>query len=175
VLATSTVAVWREVRQKRRTRRLDAIRKAVKAIGAPARATEDATAMLLGLSGADASWPLHELYGLPLERIPGVIANTVALIVAQLKTLQRHSPAGPTARALVPPRERHGRRADGERTAPSGSSTARVPAAMTTRVAEDVRALTPEAPGEAVLFPSSPAARFLKRSSARRARSGCNP
>ena len=39
--------------------------------------------MLLSLSGADASWPLHD-HGLPLARIPDVIANTVALIVAQL-------------------------------------------------------------------------------------------
>jgi hypothetical protein len=42
--------------------------------------------MLLGLSGADASWPLHDRYGLPLERIPDVIANTVRLIVEQLQS-----------------------------------------------------------------------------------------
>jgi AcrR family transcriptional regulator len=76
--------VWREMRQLRRAKRLEAIRKAVKAIGAPPRATADATAMLLSLSGADASWPLHD-HGLPLERIPGVIANTVELIVKQLR------------------------------------------------------------------------------------------
>ena len=40
--------------------------------------------MLLSLSGADASWPLHD-HGLPLERIPDVIANTVELIVDQLR------------------------------------------------------------------------------------------
>jgi hypothetical protein len=57
----------------------------VKAIGAPAKATRDATAMLLSLSGADASWPMHDQYGLPLARIPDVIANTVQLIVDQLK------------------------------------------------------------------------------------------
>ncbi len=84
-LATSTTPVWKEVRQKRRTRRLDAIRSAVKAIAAPAQATEDATAMLLSLSGADAAWPMHDLYGLPLSRIPEVIANTVTLIVEQLR------------------------------------------------------------------------------------------
>jgi hypothetical protein len=44
--------------------------------------------MLLGLSGADASWPLHD-YGLPLERIPDVIANTVELIVDQLRAKAR--------------------------------------------------------------------------------------
>jgi hypothetical protein len=55
----------------------------VKAIGAPKKATEDATAMLLSLSGADASWPMHD-HGLPLDRIPDVIANTVSLIVKQL-------------------------------------------------------------------------------------------
>lgn len=76
--------VWREMRQVRRAKRLDAIRKAVKAIGAPPRAAADATAMLLSLSGADASWPLHD-HGLPLERIPDVIANTVTLIVDQLR------------------------------------------------------------------------------------------
>ncbi len=85
-LATSTVKAWQEVRQKRRAARLDAIRGALRAIGAPARATEDATAMMLSLSGADASWKLHDLYGLPLPRIPDVIANTVQLIVDQLKS-----------------------------------------------------------------------------------------
>jgi hypothetical protein len=40
--------------------------------------------MLLGLSGADASWPLHD-HGLPLDRVPDVIAQTVALIVADLR------------------------------------------------------------------------------------------
>ena len=41
--------------------------------------------MLLSLAGADASWPMHDRYGLPLERIPDVIANTVQLIVDQLQ------------------------------------------------------------------------------------------
>jgi AcrR family transcriptional regulator len=77
---------WPEVRQRRRRARLDAIRKAVKEIGAPRRATEDATALLLSLSGIDASWPLHELYGLPLDRIPDVIADNVRLIVENLKS-----------------------------------------------------------------------------------------
>ncbi|MET1001609.1 MAG: TetR/AcrR family transcriptional regulator, partial [Acidimicrobiia bacterium] len=81
-----TAIKWPEIRQQRRKERLDAIRRAVAAIGAPARATEDATAMLLSLSGADASWPLHDLYGLPVERIPDVFANTVALIVEQLRS-----------------------------------------------------------------------------------------
>ncbi len=81
----SHTSVWRTVRDRRRTVRLEAIRQAVKAIGAPQRETEEATAMLLSLSGADASWPLHD-HGLPIERIPDVIANTVELIVAQLRT-----------------------------------------------------------------------------------------
>lgn len=76
--------VWRQVREIRRVKRLEAIRRAVKEIGAPARETEDATAMLLSLSGADASLPLHD-HGLPLDRIPDVIANTVELIVNQLR------------------------------------------------------------------------------------------
>ncbi len=84
-LAYNRGAVWQAVRDRRRVQRLDAIRSAVKAIGAPPEATADATAMLLSLSGADASWPLHD-HGLPLERIPEVIAGTVALIVRQLQT-----------------------------------------------------------------------------------------
>lgn len=85
-LATSPSVVWKEVRQRRRAARLEAVRRAVAAIGAPKQATEDATAMILSLSGADASWPMHDTYGLPLERIPDVIANTVQLIVDQLKS-----------------------------------------------------------------------------------------
>ncbi len=91
-LATSTGGIWPEVRQARRRLRLDAIRDAVKGIGAPTRETEDATAMLLGLSGADASWPLHDRYGLPLERIPDVIANTVRLVVEELQALAAETP-----------------------------------------------------------------------------------
>jgi AcrR family transcriptional regulator len=82
--AASRTGVWKEVRQRRRVKRLDAIREAVKAIGAPRQPTADATAMLLSLSGADAAFPLHD-HGLPLARIPDVIANTVALIVGQLR------------------------------------------------------------------------------------------
>ena len=100
-LATSTSQVWQEIRQRRRTQRLNAIRDAVKAIGAPPEPTEDATAMLLRLAGADASWPLHDLYGLPLERIPGVIANTVELIVDQLRTKANVDP-GPGQQIRVP-------------------------------------------------------------------------
>ena len=80
----SDKGVWREMRQLRRAKRLEAIRKAVKLIGAPPRATANATGMLLSLSGADATWPLHD-HGLPFERIPDVIANTVDLIVRQLQ------------------------------------------------------------------------------------------
>ena len=84
-----TLLKWPEVRQRRRTGRLDAIRRSVAAIGAPVQATQDATAILLSLSGLDASWPMHDLYGLPLERIPDVIANTVRLIVEQLQLQAR--------------------------------------------------------------------------------------
>ncbi len=86
-----TLVRWPEIRQKRRVERLDAIRRAAAGIGAPRRATEDATAILLGLSGADASWRMHDLYGLPLKRVPGAIAKTVALIVEQLKCEARES------------------------------------------------------------------------------------
>ena len=41
--------------------------------------------MVLRLSGADASWPLHDSYGLPLERIPDVIAHTIELIIRDLR------------------------------------------------------------------------------------------
>jgi AcrR family transcriptional regulator len=95
VLATSSVGLWKEVRLQRRAERIDAIRRAVAQIGAPTRATEDATAMLLRLEGADASWPMHDLYGLPLDRIPDVIANTVELIVEQLRSQAPRNP--PTA------------------------------------------------------------------------------
>lgn len=81
---TSAKGVWREVRASRRAARLDAIRKAVQAVGAPRRATEDATAVLLSLSGADASWTLVD-HGLPPERAPDAIAHMVALVVADLR------------------------------------------------------------------------------------------
>ncbi len=125
-LASSTTPVWKEVRQKRRSRRLDAIRAAVKAIGAPARATEDATAMLLSLAGADAAWPMHDLYGLPLSRIPDVIANTVTLIVEQLR-------AQAAQRALKPETATDSRGANGAQARawqarPSGQSSAKAAA-----------------------------------------------
>lgn len=84
----SNKGVWKDVRASRRVARLDAIRRAVKAIGAPPRATADATAMLLGISGADASWALYD-HGLPADRIPDAIANTVQLIVDDLRKKAR--------------------------------------------------------------------------------------
>ena len=89
VLASDKGA-WREVRKSRRAVRLEAIRRAVKAVGAPPRATADATAMLLSLSGADASWSMHE-HGLPLGRIPDAIADTVDLLVTRLREQARGS------------------------------------------------------------------------------------
>ena len=82
----ATLLRWPEVRHQRRGARLDTIRRAVDTIGAPKRATEDATALLLGMSGVDLSWPMHDRYGLPLDRIPDTIANAVSLIVEQLKS-----------------------------------------------------------------------------------------
>lgn len=87
-ILASDKGVGRKVRLLRRAKRLDAIRNAVAAIGAPPRETADATAMLLSLSGADASWPLHD-HGLPIERIPDVIRNTVELIVNQLRSMAK--------------------------------------------------------------------------------------
>jgi hypothetical protein len=72
------------VRRSRRSKRLEAIRAAVQAVGAPAQATAEATAMVLRLSGA--SWPLRDSYGLPLQRIPDVIAHTIELIIRDLRT-----------------------------------------------------------------------------------------
>jgi AcrR family transcriptional regulator len=84
-LANYRSPMWNEVRARRRAARLDAIRRSVAEIGAPKRDTEDATAMLLSLAGADISWPMHETYGLPMNRVPDTIANTAQLIVDQLK------------------------------------------------------------------------------------------
>jgi AcrR family transcriptional regulator len=105
--AAGRSGVWKEVRQRRRVKRLDAIRRAVEAIGAPAQATADAAAMLLSLSGADASFRLND-HGLPLGRIPDAIAGTVALIVAQLQDQaagEMSAPvnARPRSRALKTP------------------------------------------------------------------------
>jgi AcrR family transcriptional regulator len=83
-LTTAPSPMWREVRQRRRAERLDAIRRSAAAIGAPRRATEDATATLLSMSGADFAWAMHD-YGLPLDRIPDTIARTVQLIVDDLQ------------------------------------------------------------------------------------------
>jgi len=83
-ILASDKGVWGQMRVTRRASRLEAIRRAVKAIGAPPRATADATAMVLSLSGADASWRLVD-HGLPAERVPDVLASTVELILAQLR------------------------------------------------------------------------------------------
>jgi AcrR family transcriptional regulator len=83
-LATAPSPVWREVRQRRRAGRLDAIRRSVAAIGAPRQATEEATTTLLSMSGADFSWTMHD-HGLPLDRIPDTIARTVQLVVDDLQ------------------------------------------------------------------------------------------
>lgn len=91
VLAQYRSPVWNEVRQRRRTERLDAIRRSVKEIGAPKRDTENAIAMLLVLAGGDICWPMHENYGLPIERIPDTIAGTVQLIVDDLKVKARQT------------------------------------------------------------------------------------
>lgn len=82
-LTTAPSPMWRDARQRRRAERLDAIRRSVAAIGAPPRATEEATATLLSMSGADFSWTMHD-HGLPLDRIPDAIARIVQLIVEDL-------------------------------------------------------------------------------------------
>jgi len=88
-LAEFRSPMWNDVRASARADRLDAIRRSVAEIGAPKRDTEDATAMLLALGGADTCWPMHEDHGLPIERIPDTIANTVQLIVDQLRAKAR--------------------------------------------------------------------------------------
>jgi AcrR family transcriptional regulator len=89
-LTSGQSPVWREVRLRRRAERLDAIRLSVAAIGAPRRATEEATATLLAMSGADFSWTMRD-YGLPLDQIPDTIARTVQLIVDDLQATAARS------------------------------------------------------------------------------------
>ena len=94
-LTSAGSPVWREVRQRRRAERLDAIRRSVAAIGAPRQATEEAAAMLLSMSGADFTWTMYD-YGLPIDWIPDAIARTVRLIVDDLQAAaerrqRRHS------------------------------------------------------------------------------------
>jgi hypothetical protein len=60
----------------------------VKSIGAPLKATEDALAVLLALSGGDASWMVHD-QGLSVERVPDAIAGAVQVIVDDLKAKAR--------------------------------------------------------------------------------------
>jgi AcrR family transcriptional regulator len=90
-LATAPSPVWREVRQRRRAGRLDAIRRSAAAIGAPLRATEEATATLVSMAGADFSWTMHDC-GLPLDRIPDTIARAVQLIVDDLQAAAARRP-----------------------------------------------------------------------------------
>lgn len=87
VLATGG-GVWRDMRATRRAARIESIKRAVKAVGAPARPTADATAMLLSISGADASWSMHD-HGLPLDRVPDALAQTVSLILDDLRKKAR--------------------------------------------------------------------------------------
>lgn len=84
-LASNPNPVWQEIRQRRRADRLDSIRRAVAAIGAPKRDTENATAILLQMAGADFSFPLADTHGLAIKRVPDAIAHTVQLIVDDLR------------------------------------------------------------------------------------------
>jgi AcrR family transcriptional regulator len=77
--------VVRELRQRRRAERLQAVRDAVAAIGAPAETTDDATAVLLAMAGAEHAWTIHE-QGLPVDRVPDAIARTVHAIVEDLRS-----------------------------------------------------------------------------------------
>jgi hypothetical protein len=107
-LATASSPVWREVRQRRRADRLGAIRRSVAAIGAPRRATTEATATLLSMSGADFSWTMHD-FGLPLDRIPDAIARTVQIIVDDLQAAAALRTRVPThARTIRPSTSRKG-------------------------------------------------------------------
>lgn len=76
---------WRQVRSRRRADRLDAVRRVVAAIGAPADRTEDATAVLLSLAGGEVTLLLRDQAGLAADRIPEALAHTVELIVADLR------------------------------------------------------------------------------------------
>jgi AcrR family transcriptional regulator len=90
-LATASSPLWREIRERRRAVRLEAVRSAVRSIGAPPRATEEATAVLLALSGAEVSWTLHD-HGLAASRIPDAIAHTVQLVVDDLEAAAERPP-----------------------------------------------------------------------------------
>ena len=76
---------WRQVRSRRRADRLEAVRRVVADIGAPAEHTEDATAMLLALAGAEVTLLLRDQAQLAADRIPETLAHTVELIVADLR------------------------------------------------------------------------------------------
>ena len=76
---------WREIRARRRRERLDAVRRVVGAIGAPAEAAEPALSMLLALAGGEVAISMREHTELDDDRIPDAIAATVALIVADLQ------------------------------------------------------------------------------------------
>ena len=77
-------AVWREIRAARRHERLDAVRRVVRAVGAPAAATEPALAMLLALAGGEVAISMREHTDLEDDDIPDAIASTVELIIADL-------------------------------------------------------------------------------------------
>lgn len=76
---------WQQIRARRREERLEAIRTIVRSIGAPHEATEDALGVLLMLAGGEVAITMRDQVGLEAERIPEAIANTVELIVEDLR------------------------------------------------------------------------------------------
>lgn len=76
---------FRKVRSHRRAARLEAVRRVVADIGAPGEPTENATAVLLALAGAEVAIHMRDEAGLDQDRIPDAIADTVELIVADLR------------------------------------------------------------------------------------------
>lgn len=76
---------FRRVRSHRRADRLKAVRRVVAGIGAPAAPTDNATAVLLALAGAEVAIHMRDEAGLDAAHIPDAIADTVELIVADLR------------------------------------------------------------------------------------------
>ena len=87
VLISQVGAEWQEIRAQRRSARLDAIRRTVRAIGAPEGPTEDALGVLLALAGGEVSLAMRDQLGIATERIPDSIAHTVQLVIDDLRRL----------------------------------------------------------------------------------------
>ncbi len=78
-------AEWEEVRARRRADRLEAVRRTIAEIGAPAAPTAQATAAILALAGAEVSLTMRDELGLDAGEIPDALAYAVGAIVSDLR------------------------------------------------------------------------------------------